>query len=211
VASLISVFDPLAARELPDWKTFNILDESLLRNTIRDGSLSKMTMRRLSQYVFSAVDGGASAIVVTCSSLGAAVEAVRPLCPVPLFRIDQGMAVEAVSKAKRIGVLATLSTTLQPTGDLLRATAIATRADCEISERLCEGAFERLSTGDREGHDALVVAGFQDLASKVDLVVLAQASMTHALASLSESERAIPVLSSPQLGMRYVGDQLSAS
>ncbi|HEY0120310.1 MAG TPA: hypothetical protein VGC14_00895 [Rhizobium sp.] len=59
VPDLVATFRPLAAAALPDWASFNIADESLLQNTIRDGSLSKKTMQRLSQYTFLAVDDGA--------------------------------------------------------------------------------------------------------------------------------------------------------
>lgn len=211
VAGLVPTLDALARRELDGWEPFNILDESLLKNTIRDGSLSKATMRRLTQYVWSAVDGGADAVLVTCSSLGPAVDAARRLCPVPLFRIDTGMALEAVSKSSRIGVLATLPTTLGPTGDVIRRAAADTgRADCRVTEELCEGAFQRLSAGDREGHDAIVVDGFRRLAPKVDLIVLAQASMANALAPLGPEPGGVPVLTSPELGMRHVKEQLSA-
>jgi len=212
VAGLVPTLEALARRELPSCEPFNILDESLLRNTIREGSLSKTTMRRLAQYVWSAVDGGAEAVVVTCSSLGPAVDAARPLCPVPLFRIDQGMAVEAVSRASRIGVLATLPTTLGPTGDIIRTSAAETgRTGCQVTEMLCEGAFERLSSGNREVHDALVVEGFRRLAPKVDLVVLAQASMANALTPLGPEPEGIPVLTSPELGMRHIRECLFAA
>lgn len=211
VAGLVPTLDALARRELPGCEPFNILDESLLRNTIREGNLSKITMRRLAQYVWSAVDGGAGAVVVTCSSLGPAVEAARPLCPVPLFRIDEGMAFEAVSRASRIGVLATLPTTLRPTGEIIRTSAAETgRTRCQVTEMLCEGAFERLSRGDREGHDALVIEGFRRLAPNVDLVVLAQASMANALALLGPEPEGVPVLTSPELGLRHVRDRLFA-
>ena len=73
VAGLILPLDSLARQHLPDWTPFNMLDESLLRSTIRDGRLSQQTMRRLTAMIWSAVDAGAQAVVVTCSSLGPAV------------------------------------------------------------------------------------------------------------------------------------------
>ncbi len=211
VPGLIATFKPLVERELPQWSSFNIADESLLQNTIRDGVLSKKTMQRLSQYVFSAVDAGADAIVVTCSSLGGAVDAIRPLSSVPLFRIDRGMAMAAVERAERIGVLATLPTTLAPTSGLIKETAIAANRPCTIVDKLCAGAFDRLMKGDRAGHDDMVIAGFRELASSVDLIVLAQASMAQALSSIEDASHSIPVLSSPELGMAYIASQLAPS
>ena len=186
VSGLIQVFDALAKRHLPLWHGFSLLDESLLQSTIRDGSLSKLTMRRLTGMIWSAADAGAQAIVVTCSSLGSAVDAARPLCPVPLFRIDEGMALAAVGHGPRIGVLATLGTTLVPTSDLIQRTAQRLGRDCTLTAQTAEGAFERLRLGDAEGHDLVVAQGLGDLAQRVDVIVLAQASMARALASVKD-------------------------
>lgn len=172
VAGLIPLFDGLAKQLLPGWQGFNMLDESLLRGTIRDGALSQITMWRLAKLVRSAVEAGASAIVVICSSLGPAVDAAKPFCPVPLFRIDEGMAEAAVTFGPRIGVLATLRTTLDPTSDLIRRSAAQAGRPCTILAELAEGAFQKLSSGDTAGHDAMVAQSLRDLAPKADVIVL---------------------------------------
>ena len=141
-------------------------------------------------------------IVVTCSTLGEAVDCIRPLSPVPLFRIDRGMAEEAVRKARRIGVLATLPTTLAPTTALIRDCARSANRDCEIVDLLCEGA-----DGDLAGHNIRVVSGFENLAKSVDLIVLAQASMASTLDGYVTD---IPYLTSPELGMAHVAHRLGA-
>lgn len=208
VAALAPRFKSLASEIMPGWKTLALVDESLLQDTIERGTLSPKTVQRLTCHVFSAADAGADAIVVTCSTLGGAVDLIRPLSPVPLFRIDRGMAEEAVQRAHRIGVLATLPTTLEPTTTLLKSTAHDAGRDNKIVSRLCDGAFERLSNGDTAAHDAAVAAGFDMLAGSVDLVVLAQASMASAL---DRHEIAVPYLTSPEPGLRYVARQLAGS
>lgn len=204
VAGLIGPFDALARKHLPGWTPFAMLDESLLRNTIRDGRLASGTMRRLTAMVWSAVDAGAGAVVVTCSSLGPAVEAARPLCPVPLFRIDEGMAAEAVRRGPRIGVLATLSTTLEPTAELIRRTAGAKGRSCTLISRLADGAFALLAGGDTQGHDRLVAEALAALAPEVDVIVLAQASMARALETVKDRLGPLPVLTSPEPGMAHI-------
>ena len=67
-----------------------------------------------------AVDAGADAIFNTCSSIGEIAQFARKLVPIPIYKIDDPMAIEAVETASRIGVLATLSTTLTPTAALLQ-------------------------------------------------------------------------------------------
>jgi Asp/Glu/hydantoin racemase len=210
VAGLIPLFDGLAKQHLPLWQGFNMLDESLLRGTIREGALSQTTMWRLAQMVRSAVEAGASAVVVTCSSLGPAVDAVRPFCPVPLFRIDEGMAQAAVSLGARIGILATLRTTLDPTSELIRRSAAEADRRCTIIAELAEGAFGKLGSGDTAGHDAMVAQCLRDLAPKTDVIVLAQASMARALALVQTELPALPVLTSPEIGMQHIARKLSA-
>lgn len=207
VATLPAVFQPLVRQALPRWSSFNILDESLLQHTIRDGALSNRTKQRLAQYVFSAADAGADAVVVTCSTLGNAVDSIASITSVPLFRIDQGMANEAVRKAQRIGVLATLTTTLEPTGAMIRNAARAADKDCIIVEKLCDGAFGRLTAGDPAAHDAMVVDGFKTLALQTELIILAQASMAQALKSLDDAQ--VPYLTSPELGIAHVARELA--
>lgn len=209
VANLIPRIDALVAAELPEWARFHMVDESLLKNTIDDGSVSQTTMRRLLSTILSAVDAGATAVVVTCSSLGTAVEAARPFCPVPLFRLDQGMAETAVRTADRIGVLATLTTTLAPTTALIEtASARNGRPDQKIISQVCEGAFQQLAAGNAEGHDLAVAAKLAALADKVDVIVLAQASMVRALESM-EKPPSIPILTSPELGVAHIRQALA--
>jgi hypothetical protein len=63
---------------------------------------------------------------------------------VPVLRVDQPMADKAVQLGKRIGVVATLSTTLNPTSDLVRRRAAVAGKEIELKSVLCEGAFEAL-------------------------------------------------------------------
>jgi len=201
VPGLIATFEPLVRRHLPEWTPFNIVDESLLRISIREGRMSTATTRRVAGYVFSAVDAGADAILVTCSSIGDAVDAARPLCPVPLVRVDEGMAERAVATGPRIGVLATLATTLAPTRDLIARVAAARGRAPAITARICDGAFAALGAGRQEEHDRIVGESLGALAAEVDVVVLAQASMARVLAGAEGAGVAVPVLSSPELGV----------
>ncbi|NDR59578.1 Asp/Glu/hydantoin racemase [Pseudoruegeria sp. M32A2M] len=211
VHGLIPVIEPLRTRELPDWTHFNIVDESLLKNTIRDGALSHSTMRRVFGHVASAVEAGAGAVLVTCSSLGAATEALRPFFRETLIRIDEGMAIKAVTEHRRIGVLATLPTTLAPTTALIRSTAEARSAtDRQISSSLCEGAFAKLAEGDADSHDRMVADAIAELAANVDVVLLAQASMARAWDNYGDAAIRVPVLTSPELGMIHLGRVLKS-
>jgi Asp/Glu/hydantoin racemase len=211
VPGLIATFAPLVREHLPDWTPFNIADESLLRTSIREGAMSKATARRVAGYVFSAVDAGADAILVTCSSIGDAVDWTRPFCPVPLVRVDEGMAERAVATGERIGVLATLSTTLGPTRDLVVRTAASHGKAPAITARVCDGAFAALSAGRQDEHDRVVGEAIQALAEEVDVIVLAQASMARVLTAEGFGRPGIPILSSPELGVLRLKAVLDAA
>ena len=116
------------------------------------------------------------------------------------------MADEAVRLGSRIGVLATLATTLEPTAELVARRGRAAGQDVKVVSGLCSGAFEALVAGDRDRHDELVRAGLQQIVGEVDSVVLAQASMARVTDTLPEAERTVPILSSPRLGMTRVAE-----
>src|SRR2546430_991530 len=75
--SMIPVFKGLADELLSGRKVFNMVDESLLCDIIGHGCCPPATARRLTGHVMAADDAGAKFILVTCSSIGRAVEASR--------------------------------------------------------------------------------------------------------------------------------------
>lgn len=206
---LIPTFAELAKQLLPEFEIFHMTDESLIRNTIAAQRLTPVTARRLSAMIGSAHDGGASAVMVTCSSIGPAVELARSLYEFPIFRIDEAMAETAVATGRRIGVAATLRTTLEPTLALLRDTAIRSAKEVELIPALFEGAFEAVLAGNPERHDAIVAEGLTGLLGRSDVVVLAQASMSRVVSRLALNGGS-PILSSPELAVRRMRDVLAA-
>lgn len=203
-ATLVPVFAELCAKYIPQVKTFNIVDDSLIKNTIACGELTADTSRRVVNYAGSAQDAGADYILFTCSSIGPAVEAAAGLSHVPVLRVDQPMADVAVQSGKKIGVVATLSTTLNPTSDLVRRRAIAAGKEIELVSVLCEGAFEALMSGDTATHDQKVGNALKKLANEVDVILLAQASMARVVDTLSAADKKVPILASPPIAMEYL-------
>lgn len=197
----VTTFQALAAELLPDIQTFHMLDESLLKNTIRDGAMSPLTARRVAGHIISAEEAGADAMLVTCSSIGRGAEMARPLVSIPVIRVDEAMADEAVQNGSRIGVIATLPTTLEPTAALVHARAELAGRQVEIVSHLCEGAFAALTGGDAATHDAKVAAGLRSLMTQVDVIVLAQATMARVADAIPADERRVPILSSPRSGI----------
>jgi Asp/Glu/hydantoin racemase len=203
-ATLVPVFAELCNKYLPQIKVFNIVDDSLIKNTIACGELTANTSRRVVNYAGQAQDAGADYILYTCSSIGAAVETAATLSDVPVLRVDQPMADKAVQTGKRIGVIATLSTTLEPTSDLVKRRAAIAGKEIELKSVLCEGAFDALMVGDAATHDKKVADALKQLMNEVDVIVLAQASMARVVDTLTADEKKVPILASPTIAMEHL-------
>jgi Asp/Glu/hydantoin racemase len=203
-ATLVPVFAELCNKYLPQVKVFNIVDDSLIKNTIACGELTPSTSKRVVNYAGSAEEAGADLILFTCSSIGPAVETAATLSNVPVLRVDQPMADIAVQTGKRIGVVATLSTTLEPTSDLVRRRAIVAGKEIELSSKLCEGAFEALMSGDAATHDKKVSEVLIALSKEVDVILLAQASMARVVDTLDEKDKRVPILASPAIAIQHI-------
>lgn len=207
-ATLVPVFQQLTKAKLASVETFNIVDDSLVRQIGAKGGITPDISARVAAYIGSAASGGADHILVTCSSIGPAVEAAAPTVRVPVLRVDQPMADRAVRTGRRIGVIATLPTTLTPTADLVRRRAAAAGREMELTSRLCDGAFDALMAGDAQKHDTIVAAALRELSRSVDVIVLAQASMARVVDTLTESEKRVPILASPPLAIEYLATVL---
>ena len=199
--TLTPLFGALCAQHLPGVAVFHMVDESLIKDTIRHGELRRTTIRRLLGMIGSAQDAGADAVMVTCSSIGAGVKISQQLFDVPVVRVDEAMAEQAVRRGRRIGVMATLRTTLEPTLALLQEKADEAGREIELVPSLCNGAFEAVLAGDTATHDRVLSdALLRDMAG-VDLVVLAQASMARVVEAMGPGALPMPVLSSPELAV----------
>ena len=187
---------------LPDVRVINIVDDSLLNDVIAAGHLTEAVAGRILTYMQEGQKMGAVAILNACSSVGEAATAARAGLSIPVVKIDERMAERAVALGPRIGVVATVRTTLEPTIRLIRAKAKETGQQIEISEGLAEGAFQALLEGKTEAHDEVVRRTILSLVDKVDVIVLAQASMARLTSSLGDLKG--PVLSSPRSGVEAV-------
>ena len=185
---------------LPEVRLVNIIDDGLIHDVIRAGAVDSRLARRLTAYIPQAQELGAEAILTTCSSVGEVVDIARGLVDIPIIRIDEAMAREAAGYYGRIGVIATLPTTLAPTMRLLRAQAAAQGRTIQVLDGLASGAYQALIGGSPETHDRLILESAQRLADRCDAIVLAQGSMARMEASLAE-QTGKPVLSSPRRGI----------
>ncbi len=198
--TLVPLVKNLFREHMPSVDLVNIVDDSLIRDVIREGKVPPAVTRRLFHYYEAAADTGASVIFNTCSSIGDVAEYAKSFNRVPIVKIDDVMAEEAVEKGTTIGVLATLPTTLLPTISLLERTAAKRGKSIRIVQGLAEGAFDALVSGNAELHDQRIRDTANRIAPSVDLIVLAQGSMARMEEALRKATGK-PVLSSLRSGV----------
>ena len=174
VEPLTRIFQEL----IPEVTVNHIADSSLIKEVIANNQVTPAVRRRLLSYYNAAADAGADVVFNTCSSVGDVADYGNQYARIPVFRIDQPMAAEAVLNYDRIGVISTLP-----------------------MEGLADGAFAAGQSGDGATHDRLIAEAAQRIASQVDMFVLAQGSMARMEQRLSELTGK-PVLSSPVLGVK---------
>jgi len=205
--SIVESTKQLFAELVPGCRVISIIEDALIQDVIRAGQVTPEIARRLVRYYLAAQDTGADLIFNTCSSIGDVAIMARSLVAIPLVKIDDAMAAEAVRTGARVGVLATLQTTLAPTVRLVKAQAAAAGRSVSVVEGLAQGAFEALMAKQPEKHDELVTAAAEQVAKQADVIVLAQGSMARMEAALAQ-RTGKPVLSSPRRGVLEVKETL---
>ncbi len=191
----------------PDLEITNQLDDGLLR-LLANGKADAVE-RRLAGMLNAAREVySARLVMVTCSSVTPAIMAnLAPSAGIPMFKIDDPMAAEAVRAGRRIGVVMTFPPTQQPTTRLLEGAARDAGTELELKPLLVPEAYQALHAGKPEEHDALLVPRISELAKEVDGVVLAQVSLARLLPKLKNMP--VPVFSSLTSSLRRIREVLA--
>ena len=185
---------------IPEAKIHNIVDDSLLADVSDAGHVTPAIINRMCKYFQSAELIGSDLIFNQCSSVGEAAAIAAHTVSVPVLRVDEAMGEKAVELGKKIAVVATVASTVEPSCNLVRQKAAAAGKDCEIIPYLVDGAMWALIHEGQEKHNKLVKDTVVRAAEECDVVVLAQGSMVVLLPELADIQK--PVLSSPELGVR---------
>ncbi len=207
--AIADMFKPMIAEHLPGVATFHIVDDSLIQDLLQEEQFTPSILKRLCSQVELAEQAGAEMIMVTCSSIAPGVDVARKMVNVPVMKVDEPMAEKAVSLADKIGVMATAKTTMTPSVNLIQEKAAEAKKQVTIHQTLSSEAFDCFLKGDMQTHDRIVKEAAQDLKGKVEVIVLAQASMGH-LADSIRDITGVPVLKSPLLAMDALVEKIRA-
>ena len=129
---------------IPEASVHEIIDSSLIDEVVANNGPSAFVKHRMKTYFEFAEEMGADIILNQCSSVGEVAKWIGTKISVPVVSIDKGMAVEAVNKGKKIGLVATVKTTVKPSSNNILNTAKELNKDIELMSYLCDGAMEYL-------------------------------------------------------------------
>jgi aspartate/glutamate racemase len=203
VTQLTELFGELA----PAAQVRHIVDDTLLPEVLANRGVTPRVRSRMCEYYKAAELAGADLIFNQCSSVGEVADLASTMVNVPVIKVDARMAEVACNTGPRIGVVATLETTLGPTCRLIESTAARLGVKVEITRGLVAGAFDRLIAGDRATHNQMVLDAIRDLSRRVDVIVCAQGSMMAIVPDLGPTP--VPVLTSPRLGVQSAAEWLA--
>lgn len=199
----VEILNAIAQKMIPECKIINFMDDSILPQLIENGGNLIEVEERWSAYARFAEHSGAGCILNACSSAGELTARVQPMVNVPIVRIDEAMAEEAVKQGGNIVVAATLPTAMESTVRLLKEKAASLKKNVNISQYLLNTAYTLLKKGDKKGYEQILTDAIYELGRTADVIVLAQVSMAGVLCNLPHALQS-KVLASPYFGIEHV-------
>jgi Asp/Glu/hydantoin racemase len=181
-----------------DVELYSLEDPSILADVREAGYVTTAPAARLIGMYMKAAEEGCEAVLNLWSSVGEVADAAQDAARyigVPIVRVDEEMCREAVRRGSRIGVMATLPTTLEPTKNTVKRVAREMNHEIKLVDCLVDGAFGL----DQVQFKARLTESAATIIDEVDVIVLAQGSMAYAGPEMSE-KFGKPVLGSPAFG-----------
>ncbi len=184
----------------------HILDSGLVGDIIEANGVTPQLEKRLYALFDAAATTDADVIVATCSSIGEVTRKYAAEHPeVNLLSIDYPMAKYAAEHGNKVGILATLSTTVEPSANLVKQLVKEAGREVEVVQAVAPGAFQAIREGNQEKASELVVKTAQELCADADIILLAQASMASFKTALAEAlGKGVEFLESPSTCAVYL-------
>jgi aspartate/glutamate racemase len=165
---------------IPEVEVVHWVDDTIQNTNFacEPGMIPKRNYAKFVQAALSQQEYGVDLILLACSTFNRAAEHARPMIDTPILQIDRPMMDLAVQDGNRIGLLATVPTTIPASERLLHLAAEEAGKTIDVKLRLCSEAFQVLKAGNPEKHNDMLLDEIERLSSEVDAIVMAQVSMT---------------------------------
>ncbi|MEJ2649336.1 MAG: aspartate/glutamate racemase family protein [Sedimentisphaerales bacterium] len=185
---------------IPEVSIMHLGDDTIQRDNLAAevGTIPKVNYFKFVTYARFLEEAGVDLILLGCSTFNRAVEHARPMIGIPMLQIDRPMMDLAVQDGSRVGLLATLPSTVPSSERLLRLAAQEADRDVEVKTVLSSEAFKVLRAGNPDKHNEILLDEIEKLSKEVDAIVMAQVSMSVLEPHLTNTH--VPVYNSGRTG-----------
>lgn len=195
--------------EFPAAVLWNLLDDRLLPDARAAGGVTPALERRMAHLIRHAVDGGADAVLLTCSMYGDVTGKVP--ADVPTYAPDEAVFADILASGHRkILVAASIESALADSVTRLRAAIEMGGQQTVVQGALAAAALDAANRGDTPDLVAAVREACREIDHDVDAVFLAQYSLAPARDALASS-LGIPVYSGPHSAARAIRERLASA
>ncbi len=191
----------------PQAERAHLLDETLLIDRRKAGSLTPALFARIAMLANHARDSGAVYVQFSCSAFGPAIEEARAQMSIPVRKPYEAMVEAALDAGNRLVALSTFGPTLDEFVAEIETIAARRGISAKVRTAVAEGALAALEAGDGDTHDR-IVASAAEAFPDCDALMLAQ----YSTASAARLIAAVPgrrVLASPDCAVASLKRELA--
>lgn len=202
--------EPFILEIIPEVTVVHHVDDTIQNSNFAcpPGIIPKENYFKFASYAHNLELAGIDLILLVCSTFNQAVEIARPMINTPMLQIDRPMMDLAVMNGKKIGLLATVPTTVPSSERLLKLAAEEAGKEIEITTVVCTKAFDEIKKGNVALHNELLLSEIDKLSDIVDVIVMAQISMSALEPMLTNTK--VPVYNSGRIGFNKVREMLES-
>lgn len=194
------------AAGFPEARAWHLLDDRLVGEADAAGGMTGPLRRRMLRLIDHAVQGGADAVLLSCSMYGPVAAIARQLHEIPVLGSDEAMfARVARDRPRRALVVGSLDSAVADS--IGRLGAALGETDVDLAGVTARGAAAAAAAGDHDALLASLVSAVRPHAADDPLVLLAQYSLTTADTGLRDA-LGIAVLSPPRAAARTLRARL---
>jgi hypothetical protein len=196
------------AERFPRARLWNLLDDLLISEAEAAGRITPPLRRRMEHLIQHARDGGADAVLLTCSMYGSVAHGVSGAAGPLLASDDALFAAVAGLAPRRVVVLGPIPAGVQDT-----VSRLAQHLDdpaVSVDGVVVDGAAAAAAAGDQAVLEARMVQAAREAEETADVIVIGQFSLTPAASAVTAAV-SVPVLSPPHLAAETLRARLTAA
>lgn len=201
VQSTLSIMNSICHEIIPKISLLNLLDEGIVPLIQQETSDYENSYNRLLRHIYCLEENKVNVILIVCNSLSSIVDGIKSQIHIPIVKIDEVMIFAAIKQGRKIGIFANVELSAHVLKEQMEKYASSIKADVELIVTIDPRSLIARQNGDIDEHDRLIIEKIIEMVNGVDVLVLAQASLSTALKNLNPAAFRIPVLSSPRLAV----------